>query len=289
MPHFKDEYWLSVGYGLEQEAAAAGVTLWLREAGGYRARERQIAQIGGCVAAGAGAVLIGAVTSDHPALLDAVAQAARKVPVFGLVNDLKSDALSGAVGVDWADMGRAVGDELSRRWPKGGAAKRAVLISGPSEAGWTEPVERGLRKAMAGASVTITAIYSADTGLREQFAQVGTALADDPAIDILIGSAPAVESAIGWLAAHDGAPRPALFSTYISHSVWRGLMNGTVAFAPFDDPEEQGRMALRMVTTFAHDGEKRAKTGPEVLPMRPGSPFLPRIRLSPADYFPRLE
>lgn len=302
VPHFKDEYWLSVGYGLEQEAAAQGATLWLREAGGYRARESQIAQLGACVAQGAGAVLIGAVTSDHPALLAAVGRAAAKVPVFGLVNDLKSDALSGAVGVDWADMGAAVGDELARLYPAGGAPVRAVLVSGPPEAGWTAPVEQGLRRHLAASSVRIGAVYAADTGLREQFDQTEAALSAG-AVDVFIGSAPAVEAAMGWLAAHPDAPRPRLFSTYISHSVQRGLMGGAVEFAAFDDPEEQGRMALRLVAAYLageqmaeQDGPQTgpqtatpARTGPAVRPLRAGTPEPAAIRLSPPDYFPRLE
>lgn len=288
VPHFKDEYWLSVGYGLEQEAAAQGVTLWLREAGGYRAREHQIAQLDACVADGAGAVLIGAVTSDHPALLAAVDRAAARVPVFGLVNDLRSDALSGAVGVDWADMGRAVGDELARLYPAGGRPVTAVLISGPQEAGWTAPVEQGLRARLAASSVVIGAVYAADTGLREQFAQTDAALSAGP-VEVFIGSAPAAEAAMGWLATHPDAPRPAIFSTYISHSVRRGLMAGAVAFAPFDDPEEQGRMALRMVRDTQRVAAPAQRIGPPVRPLRGGSPQAAAVRLSPADYFPHLD
>lgn len=65
VPHFKDEYWLSVGFGLEQEAAARNITLMFFQAGGYPDHGAQIEQLNACAAANADAILIGAVSSAH--------------------------------------------------------------------------------------------------------------------------------------------------------------------------------------------------------------------------------
>ena len=43
VPLFKDEFWLSVGYGLQQAADAAGAELLVHESGGYHGLVRQIA------------------------------------------------------------------------------------------------------------------------------------------------------------------------------------------------------------------------------------------------------
>ena len=75
VPHFKDEYWLSVANGIETRAALRGLHVRFFEAGGYRALQGQIAQLDSCQALQPGAILIGAVSSDDPALLAAVADA----------------------------------------------------------------------------------------------------------------------------------------------------------------------------------------------------------------------
>lgn len=285
VPHFKDEYWLSVGYGLEEEATRRNARIVFHEAGGYLARAAQIAQLNACAARGVDAVLIGAVTSDHPDLLAALEAAARQAPVFGLVNELHSDALSGHIGVDWRHMGRAVGEYLADRHPAGTAPQSAVLLSGPPEAGWSGPLEEGLRAALDGSAVTIVDALGADTGLRQQLALVETALARHPGADYLIGSAPAIEAAMGLIAARPDGPAPRLVSTYISHTVLRGLMNGSVVAAPFDDPMLQGRMSVQQ----ALGGRAAPRSGTGIRLLTAGEPGGGTVHLSPADYFPDIQ
>ncbi len=289
VPHFKDEYWLSVGYGLEREAARQGARLLLYEAGGYRSRATQIAQLRSCAARGADAILIGAVTSDHPDLVEAVAAAAKVAPVFGLVNALDAGALSGHGGVDWRDMGRAVGRYLARRHPAGSPPQSAVLLSGPPEAGWSALLESGLRAGLKGSAVAIVETYGADTGLRQQFALVETALARHPEADYLIGSAPAIEAAMGLRAARPDGPDVRLISTYISHTVLRGLMNGSVEAAPFDDPMLQGTMAIRQALGSGKGAGPAASAGPDIVLLTSQDPRLGSVRISPPEYFPAIQ
>ena len=64
-PHMKDAYWLGVNYGVAAEAERLGVKMQLVEAGGYtELPNTQIGQIEDCVAAGADAVVIGAISFD---------------------------------------------------------------------------------------------------------------------------------------------------------------------------------------------------------------------------------
>ena len=51
-PHLKDSYWLSVNYGMVEEARRLGIALTVVEAGGYPNLARQIEQIKQCTAAG---------------------------------------------------------------------------------------------------------------------------------------------------------------------------------------------------------------------------------------------
>ncbi len=255
VPHFKDEYWLSVGYGLIEEARLTGTELLIFSA-------------------------------DDPALLAAVARTARKVPVVALVNELHAPQISGAVGVDWAEMGRVIGRYLSRLHPKGSAAVVATLVTGPARSGWSPLLEAGLAEGLRGSSVQIRHIGRSDTGLHEQLVQVETALHSLPDAGILIGSAPAIEGAMG-LAAQPGAARPMLVSTYISHSVRRGLQGGKVAAVAFDAPVEQGRMGLRAALEARLGAFSQQLIGPKIRLVEAGA-TLPII-LSPAELKLRIE
>lgn len=289
VPHFKDDYWLSVGFGLEQEAARQNVALLFYEAGGYRARAAQIDQLDACVARGVDAILIGAVTSDHPDLTDAIARVAQRVPVFGLVNALHSDALSGRIGVDWRDMGAVAGHHLRQLHPAGSSPKTALFVTGPAEAGWTGPLEAGLRDGLAGGSVTILEVFKADTGLRAQLDLVETALLRHPDADYLIGDAPAIEAAFGLFATKTYAARPILISTYMSHAILRGLQNGNVLAASFDDPVQQGLLAIRQAMVLKSIPNQQSVIGPKVAFLTRDDKNFDHIQLSPAAYFPALQ
>lgn len=289
VPHFVDEYWLSVGYGLEQEAARQDIDLLFFEAGGYRARARQIQQLGSCVERGSDSILIGAVTSDHPDLIEAIAKVAETMPVFGLVNELHSQSLSARIGVDWRDMGDGIGQYLSGLHPKGTPPKTAILVSGPAESGWPAPLEAGLRAGLAESAVTIVDVSGADTGLRRQLALVETALETHPGADYLIGSAPAIEAAMGLLAASDAQSSPRLLSTYVSHTVLRGLMNGSVLAAPFDDPMLQGIMAIRQTLKPKDPADLAPSVGPRIRLVPGADSNFEHIQISPPDYFPAIQ
>ena len=63
-PHMKDAYWLGVDYGVAEQAKDLGIKMNLVEAGGYTELNKQISQIEDCVAGGAQAVVIGAISFD---------------------------------------------------------------------------------------------------------------------------------------------------------------------------------------------------------------------------------
>ncbi|MCX7567880.1 TMAO reductase system periplasmic protein TorT [Sulfitobacter sp. F26169L] len=288
VPHFKDEYWLSVGYGIEQEAARKNVDLLIFEAGGYHARIAQIEQLKACAKMNVDAILIGAVTFDHPDLTSVVTEISMQVPVFGLVNALDVETLHGRVGVDWKEMGRGLGEHLALRHPVGSAPKTAVFLTGPREAGWTSPLQNGLVRGLSRSSVEIIGTFEADTGLRNQLELAENALSQHPNADYLIGSAPAVEAAFGLYGVHDGGNLPLLISTYVNHSILRGLKNGNVIAASFDDPVKQGIMALNQMMMFESNPGENVMIGPQIRILTGRDKTLSDALLSPADYFPEI-
>ncbi|MCK0143632.1 TMAO reductase system periplasmic protein TorT [Aliiroseovarius sp. F20344] len=289
VPHFKDEYWLSVGYGLEHEAQGHSLDLMFFEAGGYQSRDSQISQLNECAARQVDAILIGAVSSDHPDMLATIRDVSQKLPVFGLVNELHSEDLSGRIGVDWQQMGQVLGDYLALRHPFGSPPKRAVLISGPVESGWAPPLELGLRSGLSDSSIEIVGVFSADTGLRQQLKAVEDAFATIPDIDLLIGSAPAVESTVGLSRVTDMNADVDLVSTYISHTIMRSILNGRVLAVPFDDPVQQGELALNQVLRSLQTGRKGGLEGPTIRLFTHDEKSKMDIPLSPSGYFPEIQ
>lgn len=286
VPHFKDEYWLSVAHGIEERSAEVRLSARFFEAGGYNALKTQIDQISTCTELKPGAILIGAVSSDMPDLLAALGEAAASQPVIGLVNELHSGTLTARVGVNWHDMGRALGEDLAGRFPAGAQPLDAVLLSGPPEAGWVAPLESGLRLGLAQSSVRIVAAYGADTGTAEQLRLLEKAWTAHPDTDLVIGSAPAIEAAMAYFSSHD--ERPLLAATYISHSVARGLVGRKVLAAPFDDPIRQGRLAVDAAISAMAGEDVPPVIGPQIIILDAGTQPT-EITLSPADYFPNLD
>ena len=83
-PHLKDSYWLSVNYGMVEEARRLGVALEVVEAGGYPNLERQIAQIKDCTADGkADVLLVGTVSFEG--LTETLVEIAERIPVVAVV------------------------------------------------------------------------------------------------------------------------------------------------------------------------------------------------------------
>jgi protein TorT len=73
------------------------------------------------------------------------------------------------------------------------------VVTGPNESGWGPILDAGLAEGLFGSDVEIVATYRADTGLREQLREVERALAEHPDIDVVVGSAPAIEGAMALL------------------------------------------------------------------------------------------
>lgn len=288
VPHFKDEYWLSVGFGLAEQAAAMGASLLIYESGGYHALPRQIELLETCATQSVDAILLGAVSADDTNLLRAVRRVSHTIPVVALVNELRAPHLGAAVGVSWQDMGGAIGTYLAQTYPKGGQRISAALITGPAQSGWSPLLERGLRSTLAGSAVVIDYTGRSDTGLRQQLSQVEEALDRLPGLDLVIGTAPAIEGAMGLAANSDGS-FPRLVATYVSHSVRRGLQSGAVAAVAFDDPVQQGRLGVQLALSARHGVFSTNLVGPPIQVIESRSESVRGIKLSPASMTFQLE
>lgn len=265
VPHMKDEYWISVHSGFEQRARELGVSFTWHEAGGYLKLARQIQQIRECANGEHDAIILGAVSADDPALLDAISEFAATIPVLAFVNEVRSEKLSSKVAVSWERMGELLGRQIVADLPNNSRVTyRVSLVSGPSESGWAPILEAGLRAGLQSDRISFGASLHADSDYHNQFRQVETAVAACEPNHIIIGSAPAAEAAMSLVRLIPCETRPQIYATYYSLAVKRGLRSGKIRAAAVDYAVLQGWLAVEQSVRLL-DGKMQFKQlGPKI-------------------------
>ena len=288
-PHLKDAYWLSVNYGMVQEAARLGVSFSLVEAGGYPNLSRQIDQIKTCVASGADALIVGTVSYDG--LTPTIADIARKMPVIAAVNDVADTGISAKSGVSWREMGAAAGHLIAKLHPKGSAPVRLAWFPGAKGAGWVRFVEDGFRSALAGSSAQIVVVKYGDTGREIQVNLVEEVLDTNPDIDYLVGSGPMAEAAVSILRARGLSSKIGIVSDYMTPAVFRGIKRGKILGAPDDFPILQGELAVEQTVRAIEGSLTLRHAGPRIEIVTPDNidAIGPGGTLAPASFVPVFE
>lgn len=285
-PHLKDAYWLSVNYGMVEEARRLGVTFDVFEAGGYPNLSRQIEQLKGCASEEFDAVILGAVS--YSGLTAEVERIAQLKPVIAAVNDIDDSGITAKASVPWVEMGAAAGRFLAERHPKGSPTVDVAWFPGPQGAGWVTFVEAGFRAALADSSARIVTTQFGDTGTEEQVLLVEDVLETMPDIDYLVGSGPMSEAAVPILRARGLEGKIGIVSTYLSHAVYRGVVRGRILAAPTDSPVLQGRLAIEMAVRALEGTLTTRHAGPPVWTVTPDNVGIQVTQgsLAPASFVP---
>lgn len=266
-PHLKDGYWLSVNYGMVEEAKRLGVSFDLYEAGGYPNLARQIEQIAACGTRQMDALILGPVSYDG--LTAAVVDIAQQMPVIAAVNDMADTGIAAKASVPWREMGAMAGRAIAQRHPKGSAPVRLAWFPGPTGAGWVQFVDQGFRAALAESSAQIVATRFGDTGIEQQVLLVEDVLDQLPGVEYLVGSGPMAEAAVPVLRARGLTGEIGVVSTYISHGVYRGIKRGRILAAPTDFAVLQGRLAIEMAVRAIEGKLTIRHAGPQILTITP--------------------
>jgi protein TorT len=285
-PHLKDAYWLSVNYGMVEEARRLGVTFDVFEAGGYPNLSRQIDQLKGCASDEFDAVILG--TVSYAGLTAEVERIARLKPVVAAVNDIDDSGITAKASVPWTGMGAAAGRFLAERHPSGSPPVRVAWFPGPQGAGWVTFVEAGFRAALADSSAQIVMTRFGDTGTEEQVLLVEEVLEAMPDVDYLVGSGPMAEAAVPILRARGLEGKVAIVSTYLSHAVYRGVVRGRILAAPTDSPVIQGRLAMEMAVRALEGSLAVRHAGPPISTVTPDTAGKAVVdsSLAPASFVP---
>lgn len=290
-PHLKDSYWLSINYGMVEEAKHQAVELTVYESGGYPNADRQTEQIKQCVLNGSDAIILG--TVDPVAFQTNLTALTDGIPVFSLVNELVSSFSSltpvhyGEVGVDWYDMGYKTGQFLAKRHPKDSGITYIGWLPGPKTRGGTKPVTQGFNDAIKDSDIIVSSTYWGDNSKELQRNLIQDAL-QSKKLDYLVGGAVAIEVAISEVASRDMQDQIGLVSTYLSHAVYRGLLRERVLFSPTDKMVLQGKLSIQQAVSYLNGKPLSFKLTPKIEALTPQ--HLPKKvlaeSLSPAEYRP---
>ncbi|MEL7290917.1 MAG: TMAO reductase system periplasmic protein TorT [Pseudomonadota bacterium] len=289
-PHLKDSYWLSVNYGMVEEARQQHVDLRVLEAGGYPNIGKQREQLALCVEWQADAIILGTVAPDL--FKQSLKHEVNGIPVFATVNKLITDldnqtVVEGEVGVDWYWMGYYAGDYLKTKHPKGSGKVQIALLPGPKSSGGTKPVIQGFYSAIQDSDVKIKHTYWADNDKELQRNLVQQVI-EQPDIQYLVGSAVAIEAAVSELRSSGKQQQIGLVSTYLSHGVYRGLLRNRIEFAPSDKMVQQGRLSVKQAVRYLRHQPYEPIEAPVIEPLTPS--HLPAAviadSLSPSEYRP---
>jgi len=260
-PHMKDAYWMAVDYGVVDESKREGVRMHLVEAGGYTNLNTQISQIEDCVAAGANAVIIGAISLDG--LNNLVKEIrAKGIPVIDVINGMSSPELSAKSLVSFGEMGYKAGEYLAKLHPAGSAPVKVAWFPGPPGAGWVEAGNKGFHDAVKNSAIQVVDTKYGDTGKEVQLKLVEDTLEAYPDIDYVVGTAVTAEAATGLLRARGLEDQIKIVSYYFTPGVDQGIRRGQILAAPTDSAVIQGRVAIDQAVRVLEGKDYLKHVGP---------------------------
>ena len=286
-PHMKDAYWLAVDFGVADEAKRQGVKMQLVEAGGYTELQKQISQIEDCVAAGANAVIIGAISFDG--MNNLVSEIRKKnIPVIDVINGMSSSELSAKSLVSFGEMGAKAGEYLAKLHPAGSAPVKVAWFPGPPGAGWVEAGNKGFLDATKDSALKVVATKYGDTGKEVQLKLVEDVLQANPNIKYIAGTSPTTEAAVQLLRERNLSDKIKVIAYYFTPGVYENIKAGRVMAAPTDSAVVQGRVSIDQAVRILEGKPYLKHVGPKIYVIDKSNinSFDYASSLAPADWKP---
>lgn len=241
-PHMKDSFWVAVAYGVVKQAETSNVNMNLYEAGGYENLPKQLSQFDDCMAAKADAIVVGAISGAG--LMKKFEEAkAKGIPVVGVTNPLPPNALPAANYVDFVAMGEVTGEGLLAQ-SKADEELNIVTFPGPAGSGWAESFNEGFKKAVAkNPKAKILGEKFGDSGVAVQLQLIQDALQAYPNMNVIWGTAPTAEAAIGAVA-EAGRSDIKVISSYENQAMLDALNRGDILAFATQYPVGEGAIAI---------------------------------------------
>lgn len=291
LPHVKDPYWVAANYGLVTEAERLGIELVVYEAGGYTELANQLNQIDDCVAMGAEAIIIGAISYDG---LDAKVRQLREdgIAVIDGLNGVSEEGVDARAVLAWREMGGEVGAYLAER----GSQEQVAWFPGPAGASWAEDASSGIEETIAGSGARIVDTKYGDTDKNVQLRLVEDAVQANPEVTVIAGTAVTAEAAASAGFGDDKV----ILADYMIPSTFDLIQAGDVTCGVSDQPVIQARMTVDMAVRLLEgipldDDVQRAfpapvrVCGPAAGDAENLSDFIPETTFAPKGWSPRFD
>ena len=233
-PHLKDSFWMAANYGMVEEAKRLGLQLQVMDAGGYPQLNNQISQIENCVAGGAQAVILGAVSRDGLNNL-LVELKKKKVPVVDVFNGVSSEDVGAHVLASPYAEGYNSGQYLVKRHPEGSPAVKVAWLPGPAGAGFVEQFDLGFKEGVKGGAIEIVETKYGDLGKEVQTRLIEDVLQTHKNLDYIVGSAVTAEAGVPVLRSRNEQGDVKLVALYMTPGVYQGIKQKAIE-ASFLEP-----------------------------------------------------
>lgn len=242
LPHVKDPYWVGIDENLVMEAERSKVSLQVYEAGGYTEIGAQLDQLSNCVANGADAVVVSAVTNEAlNSKIDEIT--ASGIPVIDAVNGVTSTNVDGRALFDYCTLGGNLGRHLAET----GEEVKAVWFPGPAGVGSLEQLMSCFEEETKDSSnVEVLGVSYGDTGKDAQLSLVENALSAYPEMNYILGSATTVDAATGPLTERGLTEEVQTASYYFTPEVYSLLESGGATCSSAGNDLILGRIAVDM-------------------------------------------
>lgn len=260
-PHLQDSYWVSVNYGIVEEAKRLGVNVAVFQAGGYTALPKQISQYDDCLASGADAILISPISEAGVAAKIGEGMA-RNIVNVAVANPILETPITARVTPDFYQKGFQTGEFVKKYL--GDKEGQAVAFPGPQGSSWAETYMAGFRDSTSTGNIKLLAEMFGEASVPAQLQLVEDALQTYPDINVIWGGAPTAEAAIGAVA-DAGMDGITIISSYENQTMLKAVSNGDVLAFATEYPVIMGRIGVDLAVR-ALEGKEHEK----VLLVAPG-------------------
>lgn len=260
-PHLKDSFWLGANYGMVEEAKRLKLQLQVMDAGGYPQLNNQISQIENCVAGGAQAVVLGAVSRDG--LNNLLAELKKKnIPVVDVVNGVSSEDVGVRVLASPYDEGYNAGQYLVKRHPSGSETVKVAWLPGPAGAGFVEQFDLGFKEGIKGGAIEIVETKHGDLGKEVQTRLIEDVLQTHKDLDYIVGSAVTAEAGVPVLRSRNQQDKVKLVALYMTPGVYQGIKQKAIEAAYLEPIVNHGRISINEAVRLLEGEEVRSSVMP---------------------------
>jgi protein TorT len=260
VPHLKDPYFLSVNYGILQQANRNNISFELYEAGGYNHLGDQRKQFYKALKDKVNGIILASISYDKLDR-DISRAASMGIPVVEVINDIQAKDISAKSLVSFYEMGYTVGEYISKI--SANDKKSVAFLPGPDGSGWAPDTYNGFMAAIKEnkkSNIIVHKPLFGDTGEQTQATLIKRAFHFNKDIDYLVGNAVMAQVAPEVLKSMNNS-HTKIFSTYIIPQVYEMILKGEIVAAPADKTAMQAMIAVDMLQKIL-DGKIAGKDFP---------------------------